>query len=707
MLSLLRCCLGIGFWAYWLKISCLAIAAEAPTVQKGADVLPDRLTPSAHKSLAPAPVYLITQERQGESRQFTIPNPEGFAPSIPIEELEVVEVLADKQEYNQRQGTISATGNVVLRYAGSVVTSDRLELDLNKQVVIARDNVVLERGEQVLRGEKFEYYLAKDSGVIFNAGGEIYQPSLGRDTDLQTAPNATIYDRGLSDRLLDNQPLGEVTSTGEIGGTLGSSDFELLDTPNTPGGQVNRLRFQAERVNFDADTWTATNLSLTNDPFSPPELELRAETASFQKLDELRGKLSTAKSKLVVDDSFKIPLLVGGFVLDDRPRRPGLFSVGFDGDERGGLYIERTWNLLRGDSYSWNVTPQYFVQRAIAPTTFGFSEAEQGGLLDPDVFGVSSRVLATLAPRTSFETNVELAGLDFSEVSDNLRGKAELEQTAGNPENPYKFSLEYNFRDRLFNGSLGFQTVRNSLGGVITSPDIALGNTGVVLRYQGSIQNINADTDRADLLAAERDSDRINLSRFQGAAFLNKNFSLWRGEPLASTQELGLRYSPVPIVPYIDLFSAVSGVNSLYSNGDSQLSLEGTVGVQGQLGHFSRDWLDYTGFKLSYGQNLRGDESPFLFDRLVDRQTLTIGINQQIYKSIRLGWQTAIDLEDSDTISTDYTIEYSRRTHNISLRYNPVLDIGSISLQVSGFNWSGKPQPFRDNNITPVIQGVD
>lgn len=288
-----------------------------------------------------------------------------------------------------------------------------------------------------------------------------------------------------------------------------------------------------------------------------------------------------------------------------------------------------------------------------------------------------------------------------------MRAKIGIEQRVGNLNNPYKFAVEYNFRDRLFNGSLGFQTVRNSIGGVVTSPNIAIGNTGVTLRYQGSIQNISADTDVPELLPADRDDDLINLTRYQAAAFLNKNFSIWRGDALPSTQEQGLRYTPVPTVPYLDLFTGISGVTSLYSNSDSQLSLEGTIGIQGQLGHFSRSWLDYTGFKISYSQNIRGDESPFLFDRLVDRQILSLGITQQIYGPFRLGFQTSLDLEDNDTISTDYLLEYSRRTHNLILRYNPVLEIGSFSLRISDFNWQGNSRPFKDQGITPVIQGVD
>ncbi len=167
-----------------------------------------------------------------------------------------------------------------------------------------------------------------------------------------------------------------------------------------------------------------------------------------------------------------------------------------------------------------------------------------------------------------------------------------------------------------------------------------------------------------------------------------------------------MRYTPTPVVPYLDLITGVTGVASFYSNGERQPSLEGTIGLQGQLGHFSRSWLDYTGFKVSYSQDIRGDASPFLFDREVDRQTLDLGINQQIYGPVRLGINTSLDLNSNNQISTDYTIEYSRRTHNVILRYNPVLELGSFSLRISDFNWQGNPEPFRAE-ITPVIQGVD
>ncbi len=380
--------------------------------------------------------------------------------------------------------------------------------------------------------------------------------------------------------------------------------------------------------------------------------------------------------------------------------------MALDGDERGGFFIERSWSIFNTPRLQWRVTPQYFVQRAISPTTFQFSESNEGGIFNPAVFGLKNRINVGIAPRTNLNSDLALNSFDFEEIEDNLRGKIGLRQTIGKFDNPYQFDLEYNYRDRLFNGSLGFQTVRSSIGGVVTSPNLAIPGTGITFNYQASIQNINADTDREDLLETERESDRINLTRYQGALFINKSFRIWSGQALPSTKTEGLRYTPTPVVPYLELITGVRGVASFYSNNENQPSLEGTIGLQGQLGHFSRSWLDYTGFKFSYSQNIRGDESPFLFDRLVDRQTLELGFNQQLYGPIRLGINTSLDLSSSTEISTDYTLEYSRRTHSVILRYNPVLELGSFSLRISDFNWQGNPEPFRDE-ITPVIQGVE
>jgi Protein of unknown function (DUF3769)/OstA-like protein len=673
----------------------------------------------AFQAISPAPrtpKLLITQQRRGAIQKFTISNGEVVTPendaTIPIDSVEVIEIIADRQEYNQQTGVVTATGNVVMRFAQSVLTGDRLRVNLTDRLAVARGNVVLQRGEQTLAGEKFEYYLVEDRGTISQATGQIDLPNLSRDLSPQLPSDRVIPDRALSDRLVADQPITDVTATPGVNLTLGS-DRGLSNLPNlnndAGSGTINRVRFAAETINFNSQTWQAKNIRLTNDPFSPPELELRAATANFTQTDTSTStnKLTTTKPRLVIDDSLSIPLLADTLVFDRRSRPRSILSFGFDGDERGGLYIERDFNLINTERVNWSLTPQYFLQRALFPTAFQFSESEQGGVFNADVWGLESRFNTIFSPRTSLDANLTLTTFDTSDLEDNTRAKIAARQLIGNLERPHIFSLEYNYRDRLFNGSLGFRTVRSSFGGVITSPELILGNTGIGLRYQGSIQNINAETDREELLSSSPEGDRINLTRYQAAAFLNKGFSIWQGQPLPATKEGGLRYSPIPIVPYLQLVTGLSGVGSFYSNSEFQISVRGSIGIEGQLGHFSRSWFDYTGFSLNYSQSIRVDESPFLFDRDVDRSTISLGITQQIYGPIRLGIQTSFSLDNEDEISTDYILQYSRRTHNVILRYNPVLEIGTIGLQINNFNWRGDSQPLEENNITPIIQGVE
>jgi len=655
---------------------------------------------------------LITQEREGERQIFEIPVDEDLdkkdTPAL-IDSVDTVEVIADRQEFNNERQVITAEGNVLMRFAEAVLVSDRIQINLADRVVVAEGNVTLTRGEQILNGDRFEYFLVQDQGVIKNAQGQIDSTTLNRDLTNRLPQDQIISQDILSERLILNQPLTDVEGNERVQVNLGSNrDLGILqNNQNQQQGSINRIRFRADEIQFEGSNWQAVNLSLTNDPFSPPELEVRAETAKFERTSPLVSKLTTTKSRLVIDDAVRIPFLKNTFVFDSRPRSPGLFNFGFDGEERGGLFIEKGFKIIDSGSTIWTITPQYFLQRAIDPDLFGFSDEGDGGFLDPATFGVKTRFNTAFSPRNSLRSSASITSFDADQFEDNLRATISANRLFGNLNNPHSFSLEANFRERLFNGSLGFQTVQSSFGGILTSPNITLGKTGIGLQYQVSIQNITSDSDDQDLIGTGEDEDRANLTRYQGAVFLGKSFGLWQGKPLPATRELGLRYSPAPVVPFLQLNTGASGVSSIFSSNDTQSSLRGSIGIQGQFGHFSSNWFDYTGFNVTYGFGLIDGESPFLFDRDEDVQTLAFGINQQLYGPFRFGFQTSLNLDNGEEISTDFVLEYSRRTHGITLRYNPVLELGSFSFNVNDFVWRGNPSPFTDNDIKPVIQGIE
>jgi Protein of unknown function (DUF3769)/LptA/(LptD N-terminal domain) LPS transport protein len=668
---------------------------------------------------------LVTQERGGPSREFeltlpaqqaqlvpspvvpspTAPQPANSpttptptapqpntTPTTPFAVGGVVELTSDRQEYDDQQKVVTAVGNVVLRFKEALLNADRVEVNLPNRVLIAEGNVALTRGQQVLRGDKFQYLFVQDSGVILNAKGELYTPTSGTDFDI-FSPTPT--GAPVSDRITSNQPLQNVNSAGGYSFILGAGrSAQNLQRP-VSGGTVTKLRYEADRVDFDGKGAVAQKIRITNDPFSPPELELRADRARFTRVEPLLDEIVATRPRLVFDQRVEIPTFRNRITIDRRPKEPGLFNVGYDGGDRGGVFIERGFGIINQPNLQLTVTPQYFIQKAITEGTF----------ITPADFGVKAKLNAILGPRTTVDGRVVLTTLDPTDLEEKTRASLQLQQIIGT-KLPHILNLRYSYRDRLFNGSLGFQTVQSSLGAVLTSPNIPLGKTGVNLNYQVGAQYINADTDRVDLLDPVRTNDRISLGRFETSATLSKGIVLWEGKGLPATPTEGLRYTPSPVVPNLILGGSVTGVASAYTSGDNQTSLSGTIGLSGQFGHFSRPYLDYTGFNIAYTQVVRGGLSPFLFDRVADTSVLSAGITQQIYGPFRLGIQTAISLNTGQEISTDYLLEYSRRTYNIQLRFNPVQELGSISLRISDFNWSGNPGVFDNTETRPVIQGV-
>ncbi len=608
----------------------------------------------------------------------------------------VIELNADRQEFSLPRQVVTAEGNAVLRYQQAVMNADRLQVNIPNRFINATGHVVLRRGSQVLRGDRFQYFLVQNQGTVANASGEIFLPTTTGDFLVDSNPVEGLL-RLPSAEVADRQPLDRVTNAGGYSFVIGGGfNVGSLPAPRA-GGEINRLRFQAESLRFDSTGWTGENVRLTNDPFSPPELELRADRARVNQTQPFVTEITAERARLVLDQSTEIPLLLDRLVLDRRNRGPSILDLGFDSGDRGGLYVQRTFSVIDQPGFSFSLTPQYFIQKA----TIG-----GGGLLNPASFGLIGNLDAVLSPTTLATGRLVLTSLNLNEVETRLRASLRVRQTIGTTL-PHFLNLEYTYRDRLFNGSLGFQTVHSSIGAVIVSPAIPLGDTGIVLTYQGGIQYINSETNRLRLLAPIRANNRVNLTRYQASAALTRSFLLWQGERLPATPDQGLRYSPNPVRPFLQINTSLSGVYSGYSSGDSQESLTGRIELAGQIGNFSRPYLDYTAFNIGYSQTINQGRSPFLFDRLVDRRVLSAGIVQQIYGPVRVGFQTVINLDNGRQISTDYLIEYRRRTYSVTLRYNPVLQVGSINLRISDFNWNGNPSPFDDNSgIRPVVQGV-
>jgi hypothetical protein len=608
------------------------------------------------------------------------------APAAPVgsaNDLDVIELNADRQIYNEQQQVFEAEGNVELRFRQAVLNSDRLFVNIPNRIAVADGNAVLTRGQQVLRGDRIEYNLVQNQGVIQGARGELFLPSITTDTAPVLDP--TVVDRPQQDELQ------VVPGPGGLGFGFDSDG----DSDSSSSNQLSQLRYEADEIEFMGEIWEASDVRITNDPFSPPELELRSNRVTVTPLGPGRTEIRARNPRLVFDQGFSLPLLQDRLVIDNRERNPGLFSFGFDEEDRGGFFIERGFDQSIGQIGLLTLTPQIFVQRGI-----------DEGFGNLDSYGLIARLTVNPTPTTLIRGNATFTSFDFEDFEDTFRGSFRVQQLVAR----HTVALEYSYRDRLFNGSLGFQDVQSSLGLVVTSPTVPLGNSGVNLTYQAGVQRINsnANSDRLsepdirDLLDfnedGTRDNSRIDLTRYQASAALSRFFPLWTGTALPATPDQGLRYTPSPIVPSLGLSLGARGTFSAYSNGDTQSVLTGSIGLSGQFGNFSRPFLDFTGFSISYSYNAIDGETPFNFDRVNDIQILSVGLTQQIYGPFRFGVRSTLYLEsdsnrDNDA-DTTFTLEYSRRTYSINLSYSPQRESGAIGFRINDFNWVGDPGPL-------------
>lgn len=609
----------------------------------------------------------------------------------PSEGVDTLLLRADRQTFEPIRQILTATGDVLVQFGTGQLAAERLWVNLNNRYLRAEGNVFFNRNNQIIEGESATYNLLQGSGNITESRGELQISTLGEDFS-SPAPGALGEGNPLDYRLQSQGSISQVMSPSRIAGASGNTR-SLLD--GQPEG-LRRLRFESEQFYFNSEGWYAEELRLTNDPFSPPELEFRANNVRLTPLDATRDELVFDNPRLVLDQWLSIPILRRRYVLErgqlpEDALNPLPTGIGIDGTDRGGLFVERELPIIAAGDFNVSVAPQFLISRWL-----GESNSD---LFNPANFGLIARADGPLGPRTSLTGVLNFSGLDLRNFRERLRANFRVRQMIGT----HRLNVEYSYRDRLFNGSLGFQDVQNSVGLLLESPNIVLGSSGINLSYQASGQYVTATTDDSNLLSPGITRGLASLYRFQGAINLGRSFVLWRGQPLPATPTEGLRYSDRLVVPNLVLGLGLQGVATYYTSDDSQQSLEGRVSLAGQLGHLQRNIFDYTQFNIGFSSAFVGGEgSPFFFDRVADKNVLSGGIIQQVYGPFLAGFQTSLNINTGVIIDTNLIFEYRRRAYGLLFTYSPQQELGFVGFRISTFDWVGRPAPFDADPATPT-----
>ncbi len=636
------------------------LVSSAVTGTEASVAIPTEVASALRSLMASLPSLNLSRRnlisQVGPIKPDRLDRPKSLTPvALPIPTGELVNVIADRQEYNAKEQIFTASGNVTVKYLNTVLKADVVKLNLITKDATAEGRVFMQRGEQQIKGTLLSYNYGTAQGSLTEASGFI---NLNNLTSNQV-----------------NRLPSDLRSRSSIINVFGDAIPASRD--------ISRLGFIADKLILDGDLWTGENLKVTNDPFSPPELELRATKATLTKISPTQDRLEAESPTLVFDQVFTLPVPINSLVFDQFERSfPA--KIGFDRRDGGGFFYQQNFNPYTTSNINFQISPQLFLQRAF-----------EGNILDANVLGVAARLDAVLPDAQFLSGRATLSGINFSNLENKFRANLQYSRPVFGD---HILVAEYAYRDRIFNGSLGFQDVRNSLGLSIFSPNYLLGDSQINISYQFGTQYIGADRDFGN----SQPIDVASLVRIQGATALSRSFPIWRGEPLPPERELGLKYLPETITPSFDAFLGVNANYAFYSSGDSQSFVSGTVGVVGVFGNFSKPFFDYTKVNISYTQGIVGGKSPFLFDRVADAQTISFGIVQQIYGPFRFGLEQSLNPVTGKIIDSNYSLQYDRRTYAIVIRYNPTREIGEVVFRISDFNWGDS-----NSNVTPVVGGLE
>ncbi len=609
-----------------------------------------------------------------------------------------VKLDADSQDYDQERQIFTARGNVRMEFQDSVLTADELQVDLRTRIAVALsapNKVKLVRPEQQVEGSRLEYNFAKEEGVLFDA-------------------------KGIVNLKADNPEAKQARAQGQPS----IFDAAASGAPTTQKGGI--VRYTARRIYFTPKGWRGEDARFTNDPFDPPELEIKtskAEVINVPGAKTKQQKLVTEPGNLVFDQSTALPLPPFRSTISEQEAFP--LTLGYDAIDKGGFFAQYNFISEPNETTTLRVSPQLFLQRALGLEDIGNGNSfnnvaqearprEQGSVLDN--FGVEGELNLRHDGGQRTTVFASLTGLAFQDLTRRIRARAEHQIPVGNSGDTLNF--DYAYRERLFNGILGAQQVSQNVGVNFSSSPKTWGDTGVGFSYQGGVNYIQAPSDRAGLIGpGPSNQNEASLVRYQFVANLGKEFTLYKPpQDTPATREF-LRFTPSPITPGLKLFTSVLLNGSLYSNGDSQGVVQARVGIDGTVGQFAKDTLDYTNFNLAYFNGVIGGQSPFFFDRVPGVEGFSAGILQQVYGPIRAGVQFEFNrvprglcdtvqgarasIGDFCEANRWYTLRYDRRTYGISLNYSPVQQAGVLQLRVDDFNWGTAGSPTSN---TPQVQ---
>ena len=489
--------------------------------------------------------------------------------------------------------------------------------------------------------------------------------------------------------------------------------------PTDPAGTISRLRFQGSQIRIRGNRWTAEQMAFTNDPFTPAASWSLARKVVAVMDGQGVTRINSRSTQILLDDKVSLPAMANTTVGAEEAR----FAWDTDQQDRDGFYIGYNLEPIQlGRSGSLQLQPQLMVQRAIEGRTSSFvlpgeslgnPPGEQGATFG-DMFGLLASLNLPMG-WASLNAEASLATLNPENVRSGTRSTTRFSAPLNLPgHETASAALFGSYRERIYNGSLGLQTVVYSYGAnlagtaVFNRPQQPADNpsampatprqkgpffTPVTLSWAAQSGNYQATLFETNTLET--------LWRSYANLAVSSTLQLWQGLALDDSEDpaRGLRYSPTPVIPGLGLTMGANGYVTSYSDGAKQNTLTLWGGPSFTVGQFDKPFFDYTRFSASIAGTFLGGASPFGFDRTVDLRTLSFQAAQQIYGPLVLEAGATFNIDNNSEFYGDVSYSYvelklQRRSYEVGVYYSPYDGIGGIRVKLNDFNFAGTGTPF-------------
>ena len=636
-----------------------------------------------------------------------------------------VDIDSDKQT---AQGSkILAEGNVIIRTNNSVLSCDKFSYDKDLKIMIIEGNIKFKSENSYLEASNIKYDSKNSKGYILNAYGSLDFQNLSKISAF--AKNSNNVDENFHDfkepkevklNNSSNIKLGNIfrkyDEKNSFSKSLTNQELEVNFNP------VVNTRFIAKKIDINDNIWSSESLTITNDPFSEPQLIIK--NSNFRTIfNDENTKVRSRWSTAVLDD--KIPIPLGPRRIDVDNNANFKWGNGYDKAEYDGFYLFRRFNKIKfndNNDTELDLTSYFPIQRIITGKTSSFPN-NNDLVISPkvkkdakflDYFGLAAS-LKSEWDNSKFITRLNTNSLDFEKLDKAIKIESFFtinllkEESENNEEltkeqqkEPYKFIDTFtkskdltffgSYRDKTQNGSLGEIVVKSAYGvRYDVSENSVKNNLKIFSGRTYSIGNFESSSrlDPGNLI----NKNRVNLSFKKGY-----EFPIWKLE-VDEFINKDYKYSPV-VIPQ-GLYWLIEGNLDFfrYENSDFQDLFQLKTGPKLIIGEFKDNFLDYTELSITPRFRFNRGKSPFNFDQIVDNKVIELKASQQIYGPLLVNFTAEISLDKKESnndalINPVLDLSWNRRAYSINLFYNLDSEVGGLNFKINAFNFQGSGERF-------------